>query len=266
MKGAGRGSSRIPPSATSAAPLPANPDVEGQASCSAGRQRLALPQGAGSPCRQPCRHRSPQQVQPSRTVAAAGELAARHRLRLDPGDVQRALDGVPQPSEEQRSAVLAATTRDDLALIVGRAGAGKTTAAATIAEAYRDAGYDVVGAALAGKAADTLQQEAGIHSRTLHSWEYSWGRREETLDRRIVLVIDEAGMVDARQLSRVLDHATAHDAKVILREPTSRLPREGRSLQAARATEPEGPVGVMASACMEKEVARTTGSPSGPRA
>src|SRR6202166_518256 len=152
----------------------------------------------------------------ARLFHAAGELAARHQLRLDPGNVQRALDRAPQLSEEQRGAVLAATTRDDLALIVGRAGAGQTTAAATIAEAYRDAGYDVVGAALAGKAADTLQQEAGIHSRTLHSWEYSWGRGEETLDRRIVLVIDEAGMVDARQLSRVLDHAAAHDAKVIL--------------------------------------------------
>lgn len=33
---------------------------------------------------------------------------------------------------------------------------------------HRDAGYDVVGAALARKAADTLQQKAGIHSRTLH--------------------------------------------------------------------------------------------------
>jgi Ti-type conjugative transfer relaxase TraA len=152
----------------------------------------------------------------ARLFHAAGELAARHELRLDPENVQRALDRAPHLSEEQRGAVLAATTRDDLALIVGRAGAGKTTAAATIAEAYRDAGYDVVGAALAGKAADTLQQEAGIHSRTLHSWEYSWGRGEETLDRRIVLVIDEAGMVDARQLSRVLDHAATHDAKVIL--------------------------------------------------
>jgi Ti-type conjugative transfer relaxase TraA len=152
----------------------------------------------------------------ARLFEAAGELAARHQLRLDPGDVQRTLDRAPHLSEEQRGAVLAATTGDDLTLVVGRAGAGKTTAAATIAEAYRDAGYDVVGAALAGKAADTLQQEAGIHSRTLHSWEYSWGRGEETLDRRIVLVIDEAGMVDARQLSRVLDHAATHDAKVIL--------------------------------------------------
>ena len=152
----------------------------------------------------------------ARLFRAAGELAARQQLRLDPGDVQRALDRVPHLSDEQRSAVVAATVRDDLALIVGRAGAGKTTAAATIADAYREAGYQVVGGALAGKAADTLQREAGIHSRTLHSWEYSWGRGESQLHAASVLVIDEAGMMDARQLSRVLDHASAHHAKVIL--------------------------------------------------
>ena len=97
--------------------------------------------------------------------------------------------------------VLAGTTRDDPALIVGRAGAGKTTAAVTMADAYREAGYDVVSAALAGRAADTLQQEAGIHFRILNSLEHSRGRGEETLDHRMVLVIDEAGMVDAPQLS-----------------------------------------------------------------
>jgi ABC-type glutathione transport system ATPase component len=71
---------------------------------------------------------------------------------------------VPHLSSEQRAAVTPATTRDDLALIVGRVGAGKTTAAATIAAAYREAGYEVRGAALAGKAADTLQQETLDHA------------------------------------------------------------------------------------------------------
>jgi len=75
----------------------------------------------------------------ARMFSAARELAAREQLRLDPGVVLRALDRVPHLSAEQRSAVVAATTRDDLALIVGRAGAGKTTAAATIADAYREA-------------------------------------------------------------------------------------------------------------------------------
>jgi Ti-type conjugative transfer relaxase TraA len=147
---------------------------------------------------------------------AAQDLASRQRLRLDPGQVGRALDRAPRLSAEQRAAVLHATTGPDLALVVGRAGAGKTTAAATLAAAYRDAGHDLRGAALAGKAADTLQQETRIPSRTLHSWEHAWGRNQDLLHARSVLVIDEAGMVDARQLGRVLDRAARAGAKVVL--------------------------------------------------
>jgi hypothetical protein len=155
--------------------------------------------------------------QEERLFSAAAELASRRGLALDPAAVGRVLDRAPHLSEEQRVAVLAATTGGDLAQIVGRAGAGKTTAASAIAEAYREAGYEVRGAALAGKAAETLQQETGIRSRTLHSWEDAWVRKGvERLHAGSVLVIDEAGMVDARQLGRMLDYAQQSNAKVIL--------------------------------------------------
>jgi hypothetical protein len=152
----------------------------------------------------------------ARMFTAAEDLAGRASLRLDAGQVGRALDRAPRLSDEQRAAVLHATTGDDLALVVGRAGAGKTTAAATIADAYREAGYEVLGGALAGKAADTLARETGIPSRTLHSWEHAWERGQDLLHRRRVLLVDEAGMVDARQLARVLDRAAQEGAKVIL--------------------------------------------------
>jgi AAA domain len=152
----------------------------------------------------------------ARMFRAAEDLAARQQLRLDPGQVGRAIERVPLLSAEQRAAILHATTGDDLALIVGRAGAGKTTAAATLATAYREAGYEVRGGALAGKAADTLEQETRIPSRTLHSWEHAWEQGQDRLHAGSVLVVDEAGMVDARQLGRVLDHAAQHHAKVVL--------------------------------------------------
>jgi AAA domain len=126
---------------------------------------------------------------PRSTARRPNHLAGRQDLRLDPSHVHRTLERVPQLSAEQRDAVVHATTRDDLALIAGRAGAAKTTAAATIADAYREAGYAVCGAALAGKAADTLQQEAGIPFRTLHSWEYAWEHRQDRLDAGTVLAI-----------------------------------------------------------------------------
>jgi hypothetical protein len=152
----------------------------------------------------------------ARLFSAAEKLTQRQALRLDAGHVGRVLERAPHLSDEQRDVVVHATTGEDLALVVGRAGAGKTTAAATIAEAYREAGYEVSGGALAGKAAENLQREAGIASRTLHSWEYAWERGQDRLHGGSVLVIDEAGMVDARQLGRVLDQAQGASAKVIL--------------------------------------------------
>ena len=153
----------------------------------------------------------------ARLLTAAGGLAARHELRLDSAIVERLLDrAVPALSAEQRAAVLHATTADDLAQIVGRAGAGKTTAARSIAAAYEEAGYEVRGAALAGKAAEVLQTETGVRSRTLASLEHAWSEGTERLGARSVLLVDEAGMVDVRRLGRVLAYAEERGAKVVL--------------------------------------------------
>lgn len=152
-----------------------------------------------------------------RLFLAAGQLAGRDNLRLDSAAVEATLARRGRKlSEEQRAAVFHATTQADLAQIVGRAGAGKTTAAQTVATAYREQGYEVYGAALAGKAAEGLQREAGIPSRTLASLEQAWAEKRDRLHERAVLVIDEAGIVDARQLGRVLAQAGLERAKVVL--------------------------------------------------
>jgi hypothetical protein len=148
---------------------------------------------------------------------SSDRLAAHRDLRLEEAAVARTIDrNAPHLSAEQREAVFHATADNDLAQIVGRAGAGKTMVARTIADAYREQGYEVSGAALAGKAAEGLEQEAGIPSRTLASLERAWAESRDGLDRRTVLVIDEAGMIDTRQLSRVLHEAERAGAKVVL--------------------------------------------------
>lgn len=71
-------------------------------------------------------------------------------------------------------------------------------------------------AALAGIAAENLEQASGIAARTLASWEYAWERGNELLSKRDVLVIDEAGLVGTRQLAGVLERAETAGAKVVL--------------------------------------------------
>jgi len=153
----------------------------------------------------------------ARLLVAASSLASRRQFRLDPDVIGQALDRVsPALSAEQRAAVLHATTETDLAQIVGRAGAGKTTAARTIAAAYQERGYEVSGAALAGKAAEVLQAETGVPSRTLASLEHAWSEGAARLHPRSVLLLDEAGMIDVRQLGRILAQTEERGAKVVL--------------------------------------------------
>ncbi|MHA6732330.1 Ti-type conjugative transfer relaxase TraA [Devosia sp. A369] len=119
-------------------------------------------------------------------------------------------------SDEQRSAIEHVTGRERIAAVVGRAGAGKTTMMTAAREAWEAAGYRVVGAALAGKAAEGLDKEAGIDSRTLASWQLRWGKGRDLLDERTVFVLDEAGMVSSRQMAEFVGVVAAAGAKLVL--------------------------------------------------
>ncbi|RWO61970.1 MAG: Ti-type conjugative transfer relaxase TraA [Mesorhizobium sp.] len=175
------------------------------------------------------------------TVAfATGErvparYTTRELIRLEAGMARRSVwlagretHGVPEKvleatfarhsrlSDEQRTAIEHAAGPARIATVVGRAGAGKTTMMKAAREAWELSGYRVVGAALAGKAAEGLEKEAGITSRTLASWELRWKRGRDTLDAKTVFVIDEAGMVASKQMAGFVEAVVRAGAKLML--------------------------------------------------
>jgi Ti-type conjugative transfer relaxase TraA len=119
-------------------------------------------------------------------------------------------------SGEQREAFEHVTGPGDLAVVVGVAGAGKSTMLERAREAWEAEGYTVKGAALSGIAAENLEISSGIGARTLASWAHSWSKGRDPLTSKDVLVIDEAGLVGTRQLAAVLEQAERAHAKVIL--------------------------------------------------
>lgn len=127
-----------------------------------------------------------------------------------------AIDGAGTLSDEQKNAVRHALQPGSLAVVIGDAGTGKSFSMKVAREAWQAQGFNVIGAALAGKAADELQAGSGIESRTLASLEFAWKNGKDTLTGRDVLVIDEAGMIGSRQLGRVLKAAEQAGAKVVL--------------------------------------------------
>ncbi|MGR9215178.1 Ti-type conjugative transfer relaxase TraA (plasmid) [Rhizobium leguminosarum] len=119
-------------------------------------------------------------------------------------------------SSEQRQAIEHVTGPRQIAVVIGFAGAGKSTMLAAARQAWEAQGYRVHGAALAGKAAEGLEESSGIASRTLASWEYSWQAGRGRLNARDVFVIDEGGMVGSRQLARFVDEVNRAGAKLVL--------------------------------------------------
>ncbi|WP_245445361.1 Ti-type conjugative transfer relaxase TraA, partial [Agrobacterium rosae] len=119
-------------------------------------------------------------------------------------------------SDEQRTAVRHITAPQQIAAVIGFAGAGKSTMLAAARDAWERQGFTVHGAALAGKAAEGLTQSSSIAARTLASWEYGWQNGKGELQRGDILVIDEAGMVGSRQLARIVKEVEARGAKLVL--------------------------------------------------
>lgn len=151
---------------------------------------------------------------------------------------------------EQREALRHITQKSGMiASVTGMAGTGKTFMLEATREALEASGYRVIGAALAGKAAEGLQEGSKIQSytvarvlRDLENPSFSlighkklfpkapdwnpaskWSlptidphRRGITLDDKTVLVVDEAGMIGTRQMHRLISAAQKAGTKIVL--------------------------------------------------
>jgi Ti-type conjugative transfer relaxase TraA len=151
---------------------------------------------------------------------AAELMAERERHAVDDAHRQTALLRAERRglvlSGEQANALAHITDGNDLGIVVGHAGTGKSAMLGVAREAWEAAGFEVRGAALSGIAAENLESGSDIASRTIASLEHGWEQGHDLLRSRDVLVIDEAGMVGTRQLERVLSHAADAGAKVVL--------------------------------------------------
>jgi len=157
-------------------------------------------------------------------------LAVEHRLVLAATDrrseqtavtshdaVRDALAAHPTAGEDQQAMV-----RDlcqggrGVAVIVGRAGTGKTFALGIARHAWQLDGYRLLATAPTGIATMSLQGEGFEDVATCDRLLGDLDRGRERLDPRTVLVVDEAGMVGSRKLGRLLEHAHQAQAKVVL--------------------------------------------------
>ena len=141
-----------------------------------------------------------------------------------PAAVEAAIAGRPTITDEQAAVVRDLVSRGDgVSVLIAAAGTGKGFVLGVAREAWQADGHRVLGAALAARAASELRSGARIGAQTITSL---IGQLDDgkTLKAGDVLVIDEAGMVGTRQLSRLITHAAEKHAKVVLVGDPRQLP------------------------------------------
>jgi exodeoxyribonuclease V alpha subunit len=131
-------------------------------------------------------------------------------------------------SQEQRDAVVTSTGAY-LSLILGGAGTGKTTVLKALYEVLEElnAGVTIYQIALAGMAAQRMQQATGRDSMTIAGFLTKIDSSQIPLG--AVVVVDEASMVDVILMHRLLRHLPSGVRLILVGDP-SQLPPIGPGL------------------------------------
>jgi conjugative relaxase-like TrwC/TraI family protein len=134
-----------------------------------------------------------------------------------PEVVRQVLDRHATAGEDQAAMVRDLTQGGaGVAVVVGRAGSGKTWALGLAREAFELAGSQVLGAAPTGIATVGLAEEGFTDACTVDRLLLDLQAGRTGLDGRTVLVVDESAMVATRKLAPLLGHAERAGAKVVL--------------------------------------------------
>jgi Ti-type conjugative transfer relaxase TraA len=152
-------------------------------------------------------------------VLSAAE-ALDHDRRHDAGDKIRATvlgsGSFSTARPEQVRAFREATGPGGLALIDGQAGTGKSYTMSAIRHAYEAAGCQVIGLAPTNAVAQDMQRDGFRRAATVHSELFALNNARTNWDRRTVVMVDEAAMLDTKLMAMVTAYARASGAKLIL--------------------------------------------------
>ena len=150
-------------------------------------------------------------------VAGAAQRAEQGCAVVRPELVRQVLDRHATVGEDQAAMVRDLTQGGaGVAVVVGRAGSGKTWALGVAREAFELDGYQILGTAPTGIATVGLAEEGFADACTVDRLLLDLRHRRVDLNDSTVLVVDEAAMVATRKLAPLLQHAGRVGAKVVL--------------------------------------------------
>ena len=121
--------------------------------------------------------------------------------------------------DEQAKAVRWSCGADQIAVVRGRAGAGKSFMYGAVTDVYHAAGYKVHGLAPSWKATGVLKEDTKLaeeYARAITGWINRVNKGEIVVDATTAILVDEAGMVGLDHMSQLVGLAKQTGARLIL--------------------------------------------------
>ncbi len=140
---------------------------------------------------------------------------------------QQLSDALSRTPGQREAILLSATTCDRIIAWQGVAGSGKTHSLNLYARIAQDQGYDVTGYAPSAQAANVLHQDTGISTDTvahlLHTPDPEPSQLNRSSRKSPIWIVDEAGLLSAKDAHALLQKAEIHQARVVLVGDTRQL-------------------------------------------
>jgi Ti-type conjugative transfer relaxase TraA len=147
-------------------------------------------------------------------IGAAERIAAARSPRI--GAAGNAVLAHASISEEQFLTATYITGARQIAIVIGRAGTGKSHTLNAARHAFESEGFRVIGLAPTNAVVADLRKDGYAHAATLHR-ELGQVERDHTRwDRKTVVMVDEAAMMDNGIMAKLLKETERSGAKLIL--------------------------------------------------
>lgn len=155
------------------------------------------------------------------TINLVSQGQGRKSAIAHPEAVESYLENKSLTQGQREAIALAATTKDQFVAWQGVAGAGKTYALNEFKQIAESKGHTIKGYAPSSEAAKVLGEEVGIESNTVARLLVS--KKPEKSESKQIWVVDEAGLLSAKDAHALLKRATDEQARVVLVGDTRQL-------------------------------------------
>ena len=151
-------------------------------------------------------------------MAAQLGTATGHEL---PGKAVRAKleklrdEGYPLSGEQSQAIRYATESEEQIAIIEGAAGSGKTTTLRPIADLFREHGRTVIPTAVPWRVALALGDDLKARAFCVQKLLTMAEKNQIKIGRKTVIIVDEAGLLSTHQTHQILELAQRHGAKLI---------------------------------------------------